>query len=664
MQVADFMEDAATVSAESRELAAICSKVKWESATQLRTRVLDMPAHHRHAVFAHLLTLVPLNTLLTTCPFDLLQPIAAALLRDSCAEASAEPPQHQGTSAPPRTALHLPAPAPGARSPYGAAPLTPAAYSKLFLQLPTLTQLTSVSLAGQQLGNEGVQAATMVLMHAHLLHLDLQKNKLDAFGVRTLLLSGNELLSTAAADALAPGLHALPQLTWLDVRPTRMTGALRAALKPITVMQRLELGSPYVGNALSSMLHLSHLDLGRQMPANEEEARMDNDEVNELASSLQVQTALSWLSLANAAYWVEDVPFAQWPQLQHLDVTGLDDELFDEEDDDEVQLFPVMHGDAPAPPDSNRETGLHSIARLTQLTCLCAGLPGLGMHMSQQYADVNCRIIAALPRLQRVEISGSMGDYHDVVATGLAHAPAITQLAIHIEEDEALYPPGALRALSHLQRLDLSLCADFIDDEDRLDWSEAAADVLKLTQLTSLTWSMTHLAAREGHAADTLFAGISKLQHLRELRITGVDMTAAETHRQLPTLPRVLTCLTHLQLQHCALAPRCKLARLQLGSLRRLAMHDCELRGDHLEALTAALKHSNVLEELYLGGNITWQAVAELADLLKAVSASNVWHVSVGKCGQEDDSRDCTCVAATVDAFNEKNAGSKLAASV
>jgi hypothetical protein len=88
---ADFMEDAATVSAEARELAAVCSTAKLDSATQLRTRVLDLPLHHRHAVFAHLLTLGPLNTLLTTCPFDFLQPIAAALLRDSSAEASAEP---------------------------------------------------------------------------------------------------------------------------------------------------------------------------------------------------------------------------------------------------------------------------------------------------------------------------------------------------------------------------------------------------------------------------------------------------------------------------------------------------------------------------------------------------------------------------------------------
>jgi hypothetical protein len=49
-----------------------------------------------------------------------------------------------------------------------------------------------------------------------------------------LLLSNNELLSTEAADALAPGLHSLAQLTWLDVRSVVMTDALRSALAPLT----------------------------------------------------------------------------------------------------------------------------------------------------------------------------------------------------------------------------------------------------------------------------------------------------------------------------------------------------------------------------------------------------------------------------------------------
>jgi Leucine Rich repeat len=138
-----------------------------------------------------------------------------------------------------------------------------------------LPQLTSISLQGQQLGNGGIcSAATALHGHTHLMHVDFRGNKLDAVGLRVLcgaaprwphlralLLSDNELASTEA-DALAPGLRAMPQLTWLDVRCTRMTDALRAALAPLTAMQRLELGTPQVGDALTAMVHLSHLDLG------------------------------------------------------------------------------------------------------------------------------------------------------------------------------------------------------------------------------------------------------------------------------------------------------------------------------------------------------------------------------------------------------------------
>jgi hypothetical protein len=169
------MEDAATVLEESRQLAAICSVSKWAGEAQLRKVVLNLPLQHLHAVFIRLPTLVPLNTLLTTSPFDLLQPIAAALLRNSSAQADEEPGANQGISAPPRKALLLPAPAPGVRSQFGATALTPTAYSKLFMHFPMLPQLTAVSLQGQQLGNEGILAATMGLqMHAHLVHLDLR----------------------------------------------------------------------------------------------------------------------------------------------------------------------------------------------------------------------------------------------------------------------------------------------------------------------------------------------------------------------------------------------------------------------------------------------------------------------------------------------------------
>jgi hypothetical protein len=245
-----------------------------------------------------------------------------------------------------------------------------------------LPQLTSVSLAGQELGNEGVLAAAMALqVHVHLVHPDLRNNKLDAFGVRTLssavprwpglralLLSSNELLSTAAADALAPG-HALPQLTWLDVRPTRMTDALRAALAPLTAMQRLELGTPRVGDALTSMVHLSHLDLGLPyQPSKHHDHCLRTDEgVARLADSLRANTALCWLSLAHVCNFAEirQIAFPLW--LQHLDVAGLEDSGLGNDEE-----FLVMHGNAPPPPVSCNE-GVFRIARLTQLTSLRAG---------------------------------------------------------------------------------------------------------------------------------------------------------------------------------------------------------------------------------------------------------------------------------------------------
>jgi hypothetical protein len=162
--VAEFLEDTATVSADVRELATICSATtSWGVAAQLRTHVLTLPAHHRHAVFKHLLKLMPLDALLTSCPFDFLQPVADALVRDGGAQADGEPASDQDTSTPARRALHLPAPAPGKHPQYGATALTPAAYTNLFMQFPMLPQLTAVSLVGQQLGNKGVLAASMAL---------------------------------------------------------------------------------------------------------------------------------------------------------------------------------------------------------------------------------------------------------------------------------------------------------------------------------------------------------------------------------------------------------------------------------------------------------------------------------------------------------------------
>jgi hypothetical protein len=98
LQVAEFLDDTTTVAAEARELATVCSTTEdGGSAVQPRAHLLHLPPHHRHAVFTHLLTLVPLNTLLTSHE-DLLQPIAAALLRDSRAHAQPGGDRRAGTT--------------------------------------------------------------------------------------------------------------------------------------------------------------------------------------------------------------------------------------------------------------------------------------------------------------------------------------------------------------------------------------------------------------------------------------------------------------------------------------------------------------------------------------------------------------------------------------
>jgi hypothetical protein len=183
MQVADFMRDAATVADEMRSLASVCSATEWEDSAALRTALLDLPCHHQRSIFTHLATLVPLNALLTTLRYDLVPLLVAALVHNGGAAAGSEPAAAQGAGKEQHSALVLPASRPGARQRWGAAALTPAAYNRLFLELPALASLTAVSLEGQRLGGEGVRAAAVALQgHVHLMHLNLCRNELDARG--------------------------------------------------------------------------------------------------------------------------------------------------------------------------------------------------------------------------------------------------------------------------------------------------------------------------------------------------------------------------------------------------------------------------------------------------------------------------------------------------
>jgi hypothetical protein len=268
MQVADFLQDIDMIGAVARTLAHECSRAKWEDAAWLREQLLELPRHLQQMVFTHLLSLVPLNKLLTAFPCDLLQPLTAALVSASCADVGSEPAGEPSTTTPPHSTLELPAPAPGMRPRWGAAALKPAAYYSLFWQITMLTPLMAINLKGHKLQDQGVMAAIMALRnHVHLTRLDLRNHGSDDFGLRivsdalprwpglrVLLLSGNQLLRYGTADVLAPGLRALTQLTWLDVRSVCMTDALRAALAQLTAMQRLELGTPHVNDALIGMV--------------------------------------------------------------------------------------------------------------------------------------------------------------------------------------------------------------------------------------------------------------------------------------------------------------------------------------------------------------------------------------------------------------------------
>jgi hypothetical protein len=580
VQVADFLHDAGTVTKECRALGALCSCTDWENAAALRSALLErLQPHHQSFVFVYLATLVPLNALLTTLPYDLVPLLVAALVHNGGGAASSEPGAFQGAGQP-RSALLLPASR--ARQPWGATALAPAAYSRLFKEVPALPALTAVSLEGQRLGGVRVRAAAMALQaHVQLTLLDLRGNALDAFGVRalaqvlprwpalgTLLLSDNELLSSEAADARwRPVCARWRSSRGWTLRSVIMTDALHAALAPLTLMQKLELGTPRVGDALRGMVHLSHLDLSLPdwVPVQECNVDLGDDEAARLAYSLCVHTALRCLRIANIRENMSRFAFASWPLLQHLDVAGLQDEALDA--GHWHQFGPSMRGDKPAPPDSTRRTGVHSIARLTQLTHLRIGI----VQPSIAQMDGYSRVIAALPQLQRLESCSWISERggHDVVAPGYAHAFALQELRLQMCQDRPLAPASGHHSLTQLKKLHLSVTC-FVG-HGQGGWHKLAADVLQLEQLTSLTWAMKNPRLGACTSLTGLFASIVYLQRLQELCIKGADLSADAAYSKLPRLTQVLPCLTSLQLQGCRLSAG-RLGRMQSGKLKLLAV--------------------------------------------------------------------------------------------
>jgi hypothetical protein len=351
-------------------------------------------------------------------------------------------------------------------------------------------------------------------------------------------------------------------------------------------------------------------------------------------------------------------PFPQWPLLEHLDVGGLREVVWDGlAADEEVAAHLALHalpaGGFVAVSDG---PGLKSIARLSHLTSLRVGTDHPNPHA---FHGAVSDVLAAL--LQRDELAnagaGAIADDRNV-APALAHAPQLKQLALYFDSDYPVFSAGGCQRLSQLQRLELSLSPAAASNSNPYEWRRLAADVLELRQLTSLTCSLAEQFSCPGSTVGTLIAGICELQQLRELHITGADLSAAQTHKRLPTLPQTLARLTVLQLRECRLS-NAALAEVQLASLKRLSVQDGNLRCDDVKVLAAAVRRSNVLEELDHGGNRTTHQPPPLVHLLAVVSASKVWRVTVSENWDATGAQECTRVAARVDEFNAKHAGSK-----
>jgi hypothetical protein len=282
-------------------------------------------------------------------------------------------------------------------------------------------------------------------------------------------------------------------------------------------MQRLELGTPRVGDALRGMVHLSHLDLSLPDETPQKHTVvLDVEPSAQLSESLHVHTALRSRCLANACADLAKMAFPQWPLLQHLDVVGTSDR--DSQGDHDG--VPILQNGAPAPPDGSSAAGLHSIALLSKLSCLCVGT---GMPCDAEM-DAHSLVIAALPRLRRLELCNvSECDWpsHGMVAPGLAHAHALTALRLCMSEDVPLVAANEGSNLAQLQQLQLTdmMCPNGVNAPG--DWRNVTESVLRLTQLTSLMWAKNTPADAHFNSLMQVFEGVTKLQRLQELSITG-----------------------------------------------------------------------------------------------------------------------------------------------
>jgi internalin A len=368
--------------------------------------------------------------------------------------------------------------------------------------LAPLTQLTSLDLVGNDIGAKGAVALAVL---SQLTSLDLGHNKIGAEGaaalaaltqLTTLNLGYNEIgdkgaSSLAALTQLtsldlghnkigaegASSLAALTQLTFLDLEFNQIGAEGASYLAALTQLTSLGLGGNQIGDegasSLAALTQLTSLNLG------------GNQIGDKGASSLVALTQLTYLSL-----WANKIGAAGASSLAALT---------------KLTFLNLRNNKIGA-------AGAASLAALTQLT-------SLNLRSNQIGAEV-AESLAALTQLTYLNLGGNK-----IGAAGAESLAALTQLTSLNLWGNQIGDAGAasLAALSHL--IFLGLGGNQIGDE-------GAASLAALTQLTSLGLGGNQIGD-EGAAS---LAALTQLTKLDLSKNPVVETTSFATLRQLKRL--------------------------------------------------------------------------------------------------------------------------------
>ena len=392
--------------------------------------------------------------------------------------------------------------------------------------LAPLTQLTSLDLVGNDIGAKGAVALAVL---SQLTSLDLGHNKIGAEGaaalaaltqLTTLNLGYNEIgdkgaSSLAALTQLtsldlghnkigaegASSLAALTQLTFLDLEFNQIGAEEASYLAALTQLTSLGLGGNQIGDegasSLAALTQLTSLNLG------------GNQIGDKGASSLVALTQLTYLSL-----WANKIGAAGASSLAALT---------------KLTFLNLRNNKIGA-------AGAASLAALTQLTSLnlrsnqigaevAASLAALTQltYLNLEFNQVGAAVaesLAALTQLTYLNLGGNK-----IGAAGAESLAALTQLTSLNLWGNQIGDAGAasLAALSHL--IFLGLGGNQIGDE-------GAASLAALTQLTSLGLGGNQIGD-EGAAS---LAALTQLTKLDLSKNPVVETTSFATLRQLKRL--------------------------------------------------------------------------------------------------------------------------------